>query len=85
MKVKENKIKKGISLIVLIITIAVIIVLASAVILSIANNRPIESAKEATRLHNETVLKESAGVLSAQWKTDSILGNTTLSRSEYVM
>ena len=76
--------KKGISLIVLIITIAVIIVLASAVILSIANNRPIESAKEATKSHNETVLKENAAVLSAQWKTDSLLGNTTMSRSEYV-
>ena len=85
MKIRENKKKKGISLIVLIITIAVIIILASAVILSIANNRPIDSAKEATNLHNESVLKESAAVLSAQWRTESLLGNTTLSRNEYVM
>ena len=76
--------KKGISLIVLIITIAVIIILASAVILSIANNRPIESAKEATEMHNNSVLLENAAVLSAQWKTDSLLGNTTMTRSEYV-
>ncbi|MDD2376826.1 MAG: hypothetical protein PHD15_05230 [Clostridia bacterium] len=42
------KIKKGISLIVLVITIIVIIILAGAVILSLANNNPIESANEAT-------------------------------------
>ena len=84
MKITKNKNKKGISLIVLIITIAVIIILATAVILSIANNRPIESAKEATTSHNESVLLESAAVLSAQWKTDSLLGKTELSRSDYV-
>ena len=39
--------KKGISLIVLVITIVVIIILAAAVILSLGNNNPIESAKEA--------------------------------------
>ncbi len=84
MKITENKKKKGISLIVLIVTIAVIIILATAVILSITNNRPIESAKDATTSHNESVLLESATVLSAQWKTDSLLSKTGLSRSEYV-
>ena len=82
MKISGNK--KGISLIVLIITIVVIIVLATAIILSIANNRPIESAKEATASHNDSVLKESATVLSAQWETDSLLNKTSLPRSEYV-
>ena len=42
-----KKQKSGISLIVLVITIIVIIILAVAVILSIANNNPIENAKEA--------------------------------------
>ncbi|MDD2377203.1 MAG: SUMF1/EgtB/PvdO family nonheme iron enzyme [Clostridia bacterium] len=42
------KSKKGISLIVLVITIIVIIILAGAVILSLANDNPIESANEAT-------------------------------------
>ncbi len=82
MRIRESQ--KGISLIVLIITIAVIIILASAVILSVGNNRPIESAKEATQVHNEATLKESAAVLSAQWKTDSLLNDTTKRRSEYV-
>lgn len=39
--------KKGISLIVLIVTIIVIIILAATVILSISENNPISSAKEA--------------------------------------
>lgn len=40
--------KKGISLIVLIITIIVIIILAGSVILSLSDNNPIEKSKEAT-------------------------------------
>ena len=83
--IENNKIKKGISLIVLIITIAIIIILATAVILSIANNRPIESAKEATASHNDAVLKESAATLSAQWEVDRLLDSSIGSRSEYVM
>ena len=46
-EIKRTSDKKGISLIVLVITIIVIIILAVAVILSIANNNPIENAKEA--------------------------------------
>ena len=42
--------KKGISLIVLVITIIVIIILAGAVILSLSANNPIESANKATCL-----------------------------------
>lgn len=40
--------KKGISLIVLILTIIVVIILASVVIMTISKNNPVESAKEAT-------------------------------------
>ncbi len=42
------KINRGVSLIVLVITILVIIILAGAVILSLADNNPINSATEAT-------------------------------------
>ncbi|MDD2377102.1 MAG: hypothetical protein PHD15_06815 [Clostridia bacterium] len=42
--------KNGISLIALIITIVVVIILAGAILLSLANNNPITSAKEATIL-----------------------------------
>ncbi|MDD2376542.1 MAG: hypothetical protein PHD15_00735 [Clostridia bacterium] len=52
--------KKGISLIVLVITIIVIIILAGAVILSLANNNPINSANKATLLSDVASLK--AGV-----------------------
>lgn len=40
--------KKGISLIVLVITIIVLIILAGTVILTLSNNNPVESAEEAT-------------------------------------
>ncbi len=47
MKMKEQR---GISLIVLVITIIVIIILAGAVILSLNQNNPIESANKAVFL-----------------------------------
>ena len=49
-KVNKNFTKlthKGVSLIVLIVTIIVIVILAVTVILTLSNNNPIESAKEA--------------------------------------
>ena len=46
-KEKENKAKKGISLIVLVITIIVIIILSVAVILTITGNNPILNAQKA--------------------------------------
>ena len=44
--------KKGISLIVLVITIIVIIILAGAVILNLASNNPIDQARKAAFLAN---------------------------------
>ena len=76
--------KKGISLIVLIITIAIILILAGAVILSVATNRPIESAEEARDAHNDASLEEQAKVLSAQWEVDIITGDATGTRVDYV-
>ena len=49
-KVNKNFTKlthKGVSLIVLIVTIIVIVILTVTVILTLSNNNPIESAKEA--------------------------------------
>ncbi|MDF2866477.1 MAG: hypothetical protein K0R72_1295 [Clostridia bacterium] len=51
--------KKGISLIVLVITIIVIIILAGAVILSLSNNNPIEQA-------NEAVFKSNVGTYNSE-------------------
>ena len=66
MKEKSNT-KQGISLIVLVITIIVIIILAVAVILTLANNNPIENAKQAVKDNDEATLKEEATLLYADW------------------
>ena len=50
--------KKGISLITLVITIVVIIILAAAVILTLGNNNPIESARRAAFLQNFSNLND---------------------------
>ena len=57
--------KKGISLIMLVITIIIIIILAVAVILSIANNNPIENAKEARFKNDVKTMQEELELLKA--------------------
>ena len=63
MNKKRTSEKKGISLIVLVITIIVIIILAVAVILSIANNNPIENAKEARFKNDVKAMQEELELL----------------------
>ena len=65
MNKKRTSEKKGISLIVLVITIIVIIILAVAVILSIANNNPIENAKEARFKNDVKAMQEELELLKA--------------------
>ena len=65
MKKERNNPKQGISLIVLVITIIVIIILAVAVILSIANNNPIENAKEARFKNDVKAMQEELELLKA--------------------
>ena len=65
MKNKGTSEKRGISLIVLVITIIVIIILAVAVILSIANNNPIENAKEARFKNDVKTMQEELELLKA--------------------
>ena len=62
---KRNNKKRGISLIVLVITIIVIIILAVAVIFSIANNNPIENAKEARFRNDVKTMQEELELLKA--------------------
>ena len=64
-EIKRTSDKKGISLIVLVITIIVIIILAVAVILSIANNNPIENAKEARFKNDVKTMQEELELLKA--------------------
>ena len=51
--------KKGISLIVLVITILVMIILAGVVIVSLQKNNPVEKAKKASSDTNEASIKEA--------------------------
>jgi len=59
---KEIIMKKGISLIVLVITIIVIIILAGAVILSLSTNNPIASANKATAMSDIANFKSAVAL-----------------------
>ena len=67
MKTKgKSQEKQGISLIVLVITIIVIVILAVTVILSIANNNPIENAKEARFKNDMKTIEEELNMYIAK-------------------
>ena len=72
-----KKQKSGISLIVLVITIIVIIILAVAVILSIANNNPIENAKEARIKNDLKTIEEELTLKQASNYVDEHANNKT--------
>ena len=74
-----KKQKSGISLIVLVITIIVIIILAVAVILSIANNNPIENAKEARIKSDLKAIEEELTLKQASNYVDEHVNNKTTS------
>ena len=65
--------KKGISLIALVITIAVIIILSATVILNLSKNSPISNAKNARDISNEKVreeeirIKQLNSILLREW------------------
>lgn len=63
--------KKGISLIVLVITIIVIVVLSQAVILSLANNNPINKATEASFKSNYDTYNSELAINLAMKYADS--------------
>ncbi len=72
--------KKGISLITLIITIVVIIILAAAVILTLGDNNPIDKAKEARRISDIANIKEEIqmDVLGKQLENIGDISDATL-------
>ncbi|MDF2865192.1 MAG: hypothetical protein K0R72_1, partial [Clostridia bacterium] len=61
---RNDKMKKGISLIMLVITIIVIIILVGAVILGLTNNNPIDSAKYAVFSSDISTLEEQVALYS---------------------
>lgn len=76
--------KKGISLIVLVITIIVIIILASAVIIAFSKNNPIDSAKEAKDVYNETVIKEHVSLDIQSMNLQFALNNKEPNIEDYI-
>ena len=72
--------KKGISLITLIITIVVIIILAAAVILTRGDNNPIDKAKEARRVSDIANIKEKIqmDILGKQLENEGDISDATL-------
>ena len=64
--------KKGISLIVLAITIIVMIILASAIILSLSGKNMIGSAKEATTMNDLANAKHVVAVAKGEWQLGEV-------------
>ena len=68
--------KRGISLIVLVITIIVMIILATAIILSLSSNGIIGKANEATNSTDMANLKESATIIASEYDLAIKTGTT---------
>ena len=66
--------KKGISLIVLVITIIIIIILAGAVILNLADNNPIDNANSAAVLSEQSDLNSAITIYMGSWASDQAAG-----------
>jgi len=79
-----SKNKRGISLIVLVITIIVMIILASAIILSLQSSGIIVKAKQAVTDTDRANLLEAANVAVAEWELDRQLGDITDDAETYV-
>ncbi len=76
---------KGISLIVLVITIIVIIILAGAVILSLADSNPIESANKAACLSDVANFKSAVALDFATQVSKTTTGIITYSAGSTVV
>ena len=78
------KYKKGISLIVLVITIIIMIILAGAIILTLNNSGIIGRATEATDKSDKATLKEATNVAYSEWTLARQMDGETKSADEYV-
>ena len=83
----KGKNKRGISLIVLVITIVVIVILSVSVILTVAKNNPIESARKAVFLNDMKTIEEVLIMYIASKYVDNMganIGSITLSGDDMV-
>ena len=76
--------KRGISLIVLVITIAVMIILAAAIILSLNSSGIIGKANKAKADSDAANLLQAANVAAAEWNLKYKLGETTDDAKTYI-
>ena len=76
--------KKGISLIVLVITIIVMIILATAIILSLQSSGIIGRANEASSKSDESNMIQAANVAYGEYLLERNLGQTNVEAEEYV-
>ena len=76
--------KKGISLIVLVITIIIMIILAGAIILALNNSGIIGRAEEARDKSDTSTLKEAANVAYGEWTLARQMDGETKSADKYV-
>ena len=70
--------KKGISLIVLIVTIIVMIIIAGAVIISLTETNIIDQAETAVEKHNKAEIKSAANMAYAEWLLKKNTNDTNL-------
>ena len=76
--------KKGISLIVLVITIIVMIILAAAIILSLQSSGVIDRANEAKEKSDNANLLEAANITASEWELEYRLGNISDTAEDYI-
>ncbi len=76
--------KKGVSLIVLVITIIIMIILAGAIILTLNNSGVIDRAEEAKEASDRATLKEAVNISYGEWVLATEMDGETKSADEYI-
>ena len=72
--------KKGISLIVLVITIIVMIILAASVVITLSNTGVIDRAGQAVDLTNEAQVQDLAALIWADAYMDNLRGQDLIDK-----
>ncbi|MBR1883608.1 MAG: Ig-like domain-containing protein [Clostridia bacterium] len=85
---KKVKLRKGISLITLVVTIIVVLIIAGVVVLNIAKNNPVEQARNAVRLSNEKAVEEEISLAMLNLQNEYYTGkylepNNTMTFADY--
>ena len=76
--------KKGISLIVLIVTIIVMIIIAGAVIISLTESNVIDQAKDAVEKYNEGEIQSAANIAYSNWLLEEKTGKNPGQVQNYI-